>query len=822
MGEYGKLMEQQVSNSKQTLNSYGYFNNESREYVITNPKTPVPWINYVGTLAFGGLIDQTGGSLICCGDPATNRITKYIPQLPAADFKGETAYIRLRQKDGYKIFSPYFTPTLDTWDLYECRVGLLYTRIISEFHGIRTEVTIFVPSGSRQLLRDYRITNLRDEAVEIDFIPVVEYTHPLALLQLTNADWVPQTMQSKQLHEEEQMRVIAQYPFMCKESKINYFTSNRPVSSFETARPFFLGDNGYGTWQNPQRLQEEELSCYEALRGDNICALMHHLGSIPAGGEVRVITQLGQDSTIEQALPSIRKYRDESAVDQAFAELNGFWEGFLAGYQVSTPNESMNHMLNIHNPRQCYITKNWSRYLSLYQLGLGDDRGIGFRDSSQDVMGVLGLIPEEGREFLEKLLSVQKQNGSAMHQFNPVSMIANEGDSRHAKNKPKYYGDDHLWAVLAVCAYLKETGNLEFLNKEIPFYEKDEDGKVIEQGSVLEHLKRAVAFSHDQVGAHGLPLLGFADWNDTVNLPAGAESVFIACQYGVALNELIELFKHLGDEKSVALYQAWHQEMKERVNQHAWDGEWYTRYFDEKGAPLGSKDNREGKIYTNAQSWSVLAGFAEDGREKQALESVYTKLNTKNGIKLSWPGYSRFDSATGGVSTYPPGAKENGGIFLHTNPWVMIAETLVGNGERAFQYYDQINPASRNERIEEFECEPYSYPQNILGDEHPQFGLGRNSWLSGTSSWVYQAATKFILGVRPSYEGLIVDPCIPAQWDGFTVTRIFRGCTYHIQVQNPRHISKGSIQLTIDGKACEGNVIPFSQNSECQILAEMK
>ena len=800
---------------------YGYFDNESREYVITNPKTPVAWINYVGTLDFGGLIDQTGGSVICCKDPATNRITKYIPQLPAADFKGETAYIRVREDNGYKVFSPYFTPTLDAWDRYECRVGLLYTRIISEFHGIRTDVTIFVPTGSRQLIRDYRITNLRDQAVELDLIPVVEYSHPSALTQFTNADWVPQTMQSEQVHEENRMRVIAQYPFMNKESRINFFTSNHPASSFETDRARFLGDHGYGTWRSPEGLQQAELSSYEARRGDNICALMQHLGPIPAGEEVRIITQLGQTESMEKALPEIKKYRNGNNVDAALKQLTGFWDGFLSGYQVSTPDASMNHMLNIHNPRQCYITKNWSRYLSLYQLGLGDERGIGFRDSSQDVMGVLSLIPEEAREFLERLLTVQRQDGSAMHQFNPVSMVANEGDSRRAKNRPKYYGDDHLWVVMAVCLYLKETGNLDFLRKELPFYEKDDDKNPLEKGTVLEHLQRALAFTHDHVGSHGLPLLGFADWNDTVNLPTGAESVFIACQYGVALKEMIELSEARGDSESAQRYRAWHQEMKERVNAQAWDGEWYVRYFDDKGSPLGSKENSEGKIYTNAQSWSVLSGFAEGERANQALNSVYEKLNTENGIKLSAPGYSRFDPAKGGVSTYPPGAKENGGIFLHSNPWVMIAETMTGNGQRAFQYYNQINPATRNDRIDEFECEPYSYPQNILGNEHPQFGLGRNSWLSGTASWVYQAATKFILGVRPDYNGLRIDPCIPADWDGFTVTRKFRGTTYRIDVRNPRHLSKGKIRLTVDGKECPGNIVPFSEKDVCDVVAEM-
>ena len=792
---------------------YGYFDDAKKEYVITNPKTPVKWINYIGNLNFGGFVDHTGGSLICKGDPAVNRIVKYIPQMPDSEFKGETLYIRIKEDEGYRIFSPFYVPTLDPYNLYECHVGLGYSRILSEFYGIRTEVTIFVPAGAKREIRDIKVINLRSEPVNLDIIPVVEYTHFEALKQFNNNDWVPQTMQSWCVAQDGGRKVLFQAAFMKKGREMNYLTSNQPVASFETDRRVFLGENGYGTWARPESLKQEEFSDYEALRGDNIGVLMHHMGEIAPGGMVRLITQLAQCADLDDDKEEIESYRDPANVDKAFRDLAAFWDTYLKQMQVNTPDESFNTMINVHNPRQCYMTKNWSRYLSLYQLGLGT-RGIGFRDSSQDVMGVLSHMPGEGRELIEMLLHVQRRSGCAMHSLNPVTMEGSVGDSAEMEDRPDYYGDDHLWIVLAVCAYIKETGDTAFLDKEIPFYEKDRQEKPLETGTVMEHIKRAIEFTRNDTGAHGLPHLGFADWNDTVNLPTGAESVFNANLYGAVLQNVIGLCEFLGDEKMAETYREYYEDIKEVLNRECWDGEWYIRYFDEEGNVFGSHENDEGQIFTNAQSWSVFSGLATPERAEKALESVNRILNTSKGIKLSYPGYKQYDPHKGGVSTFPPGAKENGGIFLHANPWVMIAETKLGHGDRAYRYYSQINPATKNDVIDEYESEPYVYCQNILGDEHPQFGLGRNSWLSGTSSWTYQAATQYILGVRPDYAGLTVDPCIPSEWDGFSVTRQYRGAVYQIQVSNPNHVCKGVVRIIVDGEEIGENVLPVFEDGE--------
>lgn len=785
---------------------YGYLDLDQREYVITDPRTPVKWINFIGTRNFGGFVDHTGGALICKDDPAFNRITKYIQQMPSSDFKGETLYLRLHVGDGYRVFSPFFVPTLDPLDRFECRVGLGYTRILSEYLGLRTEATIFVPPGDLREVRDILITNISNKPITVDAIPLVEYTHPYALQQFTNADWIPQTMQSR-LVRDGTYSILIQYPFMTRDARINYLTSNLPASSFESDRKIFLGDNEYGSFRAPASLLQPELSNSEACRGDIVGALLHPLGALEPGETKRLIVQLGQDANIEAARAGIEQFRMPAAVDSALKEIGDFWEEYLAVMQVKTPGEDMNAMLNVLNPHQCYITKTWSRYLSYYQLGMGA-RGIGYRDSMQDLLSVLAAVPDEGRDFICTLLSFQKRNGSSMHQFNPLTLVGSEGDSLEMEDRPHYYSDDHLWSVLAVTAYIKETGNLAFLEEIIPFYEKDKQENVLESGAVIEHLRRAVAFTRQDIGQHRLPLLGFADWNDTVNLPSGAESLFTANLYGKALLEMIALLEHLGDEAAVGEYREAYDEMKARVETTAWDGEWYIRYFDETGNPVGSSTNTYGKISLNAQSWPVISGFASEARARQAMDSVFEKLNTKYGIRVSTPGFNGYDPKYGGITTYPPGVKENSGIFLHPNPWAMIAETILGNGDRAYQYYTQINPIAKNDSIEVYECEPYVYAQNILAEDHPQFGLGRNSWLTGTASWCYQAGTQWILGIRPDYDGLLIDPCIPAAWDGFSVSRRFRGNLMNITVHNPEHICKGVIEMKVDGSAVTGAVIP--------------
>lgn len=780
---------------------FGHFDDARREYVITDPCTPVKWINYIGTLAFGGFIDHTGGVLLCKGDPTQNRITKYIQQMPAGEFKGSTLYLRVRRGGTTRFFCPFHVPALAELDAWECRVGLGYTRWVVSCGGVLVGITAFVPRGDQPVeIRDIRLTNTGDTPCEIDAIPVVEYTHPLAVMQFTNADWVPQTMQSR-LVERDGVRFIAQSPVMFRDTRVNFFATAAGFSSYETDRKQFLGRNEYGTWAHPLALDTQELACTQASRGDNVGVLMVRAGAVAPGASYRFATILGQQASEQEAALSVVRFSDLDEVSRAKSGLDEFWDSYTDAQQVQTPDPEFDRMVNIHNPRQCYITRQWSRYLSYYQLGLGS-RGIGFRDTSQDLMGVVDRVPDEAREILETLLCMQKADGSASHQFNPMTREGSQGDAQERSDRPQYYGDDHLWVVLATCRFVQETGDRSFLEKEVPFAAVK--GSAPASASVLDHLRKALAFTARDCGTHGLPLLGFADWNDTVNLPAGAESLFNANLYGVALREMAGLCRWLGLGDEAGGYERDWTAMADTVNKVAWDGEWYVRYFDHNGAPLGSHTNDHGRIYLNGQSWPVLSGFATPERALLAMDSARRMLNTRYGLKLSTPGFSAYDPEKGGITTYPPGAKENGGIFLHTNPWAVIAETMLGRGDRAFEYYAQVNPAARNNEAETYECEPYVYPQNILGDEHPKFGLARNSWLSGTASWMYQAAVRHILGIRVEYDVLVIDPCVPSGWRSFSVSRTIRGTRYRIDVENPSGVCRGVTKVTVDGAVVEG------------------
>ena len=556
---------------------YGYFNDEKREYVITTPTTPTKWVNYIGSLQFGGLVDNTGGALLCKGDPALNRINKYIPQMPDTEFKGSTLYLRVKSPSGYAVYSPFFTPCLTELDQYECHVGLSYQTIISRVAGVEVEVTIFVPNQSSVEIRDVKVTNTSDEPLEIDIVPVVEYSHFEALKQFTNADWVPQTMMSEEIQESNGFTTLLQYAFMRRDTQVNFLSANRPVDSFESDRKLFLGRSGRGTWANPDALQNEHFSNYQARRGDNIGALLIKLGTLQPQQTERTIVIFGQEDRSD-VLSTVETYRDEQKVDQAFKELSEYWDDYLSKFQCKTPDPNFDAMINVHNPRQCQTTFFWSRYLSLYQLGLGA-RGLGFRDSSQDSMGVLASIPENAKELQTKILSTQRADGSAMHQFFPGTMEANEGDSREEGDK-QTYGDDHLWIILAVTAYLRETGDYAYLDEEVTFYDKKLPLEQRSSGTVLDHLTRALAYTKANVGQHGLPLLGFADWNDTVNLPGKAESLMVASLYGTALLEMIDLHDYLGNDEQCETYRADHAAMAKIVNEKGWDGEWYQFRYE--------------------------------------------------------------------------------------------------------------------------------------------------------------------------------------------------------------------------------------------------
>jgi len=769
---------------------YGHFDEKSSEYVVTRPDTPTPWINYIGEGDFGGIVTNTGGGYSFDKDPRNKRILRYRYNNIPMDRPGRYVYIRDAKSKEY--WSPTWQPTLKKLDKYEARVGMGYTSITGTLNQIQSNITYFVPPGERLEVWRLKVKNLSKTKRKLQVFSYAEFCFYDAVMDQHDVDWVQQINQS---YFDKKLNSIFTYPFM-KVQGYSFFTSNGKVSSYDCDLEKFVGK--YRSEANPIAVENGFCSNSVTYRGNSVGGTCNEIELKP-GQEVQICFLVGTCQEPKDVEEKIKYYQKNENVDDAFKKLTNYWQNFVSKLQVNTPDQDMNLMLNLWNQYQCKSTFNWSRFVSMYQLGV--KRGMGFRDSAQDALGVMHTIPQEAKTLIVKLLKNQFIAGDAYHQFFPLT---GEGDQTG-------YSDDHLWIILSVASYIKETGDTSFLNEQVPYA----DNKGI--GSVLEHLEKAVSFSLNNLGPHGIPKAGFADWNDTYNLDRGkgiAESVWVGMMLAYVLLELIGLLEFIGDNHKVEVYRKHYETLVATINKECWDGKWYVRAWDDDGNVIGSDKNEKCKIDLIAQNWAVMSGVADKKRGELSMDSAHKMLNTKHGIMLIYPSFNKFDPAIGGVTTYPPGAKENGGIFLHTNPWSMVAKTMQGDGDQAFAYYKQIVPASRNETVDAYEVEPYVYCQNILGKEHPQHGLGRNSWLSGTASWNLLASSNYILGIRAGYKGLIVDPCIPKKWKGFTATRVYRNATYHITVKNPKGVSKGIKQIIVDGVEIEGPALPiFSDNN---------
>ncbi|OGC06319.1 glycosyl transferase [candidate division WOR-1 bacterium RIFOXYD2_FULL_36_8] len=776
---------------------YGYFDMENNEYVVKRPDTPTPWINYIGGGKYGGIVSNTGGGYSFDRDPKNKRVLRYRYNSVPVDQPGR--YIYLRDEESKNFWSATWQPTMTKLNSYECRHGMGYTKISASFCDVETEVKYFVPGEEPLELWALKIKNKSSKPKKLKLFTYAEFSFYDAVKDQTNVDWCQQINQA--IFEDNS---IFWAPFM-KTLGYTFFSTNAKIHSFDTDREKFIGN--YRSLTNPQALINGKCSNSEVLRGNGVGSLCVEVNLAPQE-EKEIVFILGVDETPEAALPSIEKYRDLKVVHESFENLRNYWNDYISNVQVKTPDKEVNQMLNLWNQYQCKSTFNWSRFVSLYQLGV--NRGMGFRDTAQDTLGVMHTIPQEAKETIKKLLKIQYKKGYAAHQFYPLTGEIDVGDAAEGtKKSAKWYSDDHLWIILSVCSYLKETGDFDFLKENIPFL----DG----EGTVLDHLQAAIDFSNNHVGKHGLTLAGWADWDDTLNLDTGkgeAESVWTSMLLGVALLEMMGLCKFINKPALVKKYKEIHEKFKKAVNKSGWDGKWYLRAYTDEGKKVGASKNDKAKIYLLVQSWAVMAGFADSKRSKIALDSAHEHLNTKYGLVLIWPAYNGFDWRIGGTTTYPPGAKENGGIFLQTNPWQVIAQALAGDGDRSYQYGRQILPSAKNEIADQYEVEPYVYCQNILGKEHPQFGLGRNSWLTGTAAWAYVSWIQYILGVRPEYDGLRIDPCIPKKWKGFEIKKNYRGTNYYIVVRNPNHISRGVKEIVVDGKKIAGNLIPIFENGD--------
>jgi cellobiose phosphorylase len=795
---------------------YGQFDDEQREYVIDRPDTPLPWINYLGTDTYFGIVSNTAGGYSFYRDARLRRLTRYRYNNAPLDVGGRYVYVRDDATGDY--WSPSWQPTPEReLDDYECRHGLSYTKIGSSRRGIRAETLYFAPLGETLEVWRVRVTNERDENAELSLFSSIEFCLWDAQDDATNYQ---RNFSTGQVEVVDGV-IYHKTEYRERRDHFAYFACSEPLAGFDTQRDAFLG--AYRGWDRPA-VVESGSSGNSVAHGWQPMG-SHHVRLALAPGETReVVFVLGysenpkddkfdppgsQTINKTRVLPVISRWLRPEVVEQGYADLRAYWDGLLGTLHVSTPDGDTDRMVNVWNAYQCLVTFNMSRSTSMYESGIG--RGMGFRDSNQDLLGFVHMIPERARERILDIAATQMEDGGAYHQYQPLTKRGNNDIGSG-------FNDDPLWLILGVAAYLKETGDHTFLDEQVPF-----DNAPGSEVALYEHLRRSLRYTLDRLGPHGLPLIGRADWNDCLNLNCFsdtpgepfqttenatggvAESVFIAGLFVLAAKELAEIAALRGQDGEGVVYRAAAEKMAGTITEHGWDGAWFRRAYDFHGNVIGSGENDEGQIFIEPQGICVLGGVGlEDGLAVKALNSVADRLATPHGIVLQQPAYSSYRIELGEISSYPPGYKENAGIFCHTNPWIMIAETMVGNGDRAFDYYQRLNPSAREDISEVHRCEPYVYAQMIAGKDAPTHGEAKNSWLSGTAAWNFVAISQWILGIRPDFGGLRIDPVLPTGWPGFSATRSFRGATYEISVSGAGRVT----HLLVDGVRVEGNLIP--------------
>jgi cellobiose phosphorylase len=797
---------------------FGHFDDTSREYVITQPDTPLPWINYLGSEAYFGLISNTAGGYSFYKDARLRRLTRYRYNNSPLDMGGR--YLYLRDNATGKFWSPSWMPTRTQLDEYECRHGQGYTVITSKLNGIKSSTRYFVPLGESLEIWQMTLTNDSGSDSDLSLFSAIEFCLWDANDDATNF---------QRNYSIGQMEIVDEIIYHKTEYRerrdhFAYFACSEKLAGFDTIREDFLGQ--YRGWNEPQVVVSGKSTNTEAHGWQPIGS--HHVKvSLKAGESKQIIFILGyqenpkddkfdppgsQIINKKRAKAAVEKYLQQVNADKAFNYLRDYWTMLLGKLQVNTPDEHTNRMVNIWNAYQCMVTFNMSRSASYFESGIG--RGMGFRDSNQDLLGFVHMIPERARERILDLSATQLKNGGAFHQYQPLTKRGNN-------DVGSGFNDDPAWLVLGVSAYIKESGDWSILDELVQY--ENEPGT---ESPLYEHLQRSIQYTLDRLGPNQLPLIGRADWNDCLNLNCfsdtpgqsfqtttnkdgtTAESVFIAGLFVLACSEMKGLAQHRKDKAEVDKVTKAAADMEKTVWAAGWDGDWFRRAYDDFGHVLGSKENTEGRIFIEPQGICIMAGLGlENGNAVKALDSVAEHLATPHGIVLQQPAFSQYYLHLGEISSYPPGYKENAGIFCHTNPWIMIAEAMVGRGDKAFDYYKRINPSAREEISELHKCEPYVYAQMIAGKDAPTHGEAKNSWLSGTAAWNYAAITQSILGIQPTLDGLEISPSIPASWDGFTATRKYRGVTYNITVTNPKHVSKGVAKVTVNGKQVEGHLI---------------
>ena len=808
---------------------FGHFDDTNREYVITTPETPLPWINYLGTEAFFTLLSNTAGGYAFYKDARLRRITRYRYNNSPTDMEGFRVYIRDRET----IWNPGWMPVRTELDRYECRHGLGYSVIEGTKDGITARQTFLVPQNDPCLLMRLEVENHSEARKEIEAFSYLEFCLWDAMDDSSNF----QRNYSCGEVELEENAIYHKTEYRERRDHYAVYWASEPFDGFDTSRDAFCGL--YDGASSPKAVFGDGCTGSVAHGWAPVGAMQFHIALQP-GEKKELVLGLGYiENKAEEkweapgiinkkkAHEMIRRYQDPAAFDQALKDLKEYWSKLLSKYRVSVKSgsedtdEKLDRMVNIWNQYQCMVTFNMSRSASYYESGMG--RGMGFRDSCQDLLGFVHIIPERARERILDIAATQFPDGSAYHQYQPLTKKGNLAVGSG-------FNDDPLWLVAGTEAYIAETGDFGILDEMVDF---DNDPSL--KQPLMEHLRRSVHYTRTHLGPHKLPLIGRADWNDCLNLncfsdapgesfqttgPSEgpvAESVFIGgmfVKYGRAYARILRMLAQKAAAEGVqeatnALtllqeaeeIEAAAAKMEETILDAGWDGEWFIRAYDAFSQPVGSHVCDEGQIFIEPQGMCVMAGVGtKSGQAEQALNSVKDRLDTKYGIVLLQPAYTSYRLNLGEVSSYPPGYKENAGIFCHNNPWIVCAETVLGHGDRAFEIYKKTCPAFIEDISEIHRTEPYVYSQMIAGKDAPTFGEAKNSWLTGTAAWTFACISQYILGIKPEVEGLCINPVIPAEWDGFEVSRTFRGTTYQIRVDNSAHVQQGIKKGQMDGQ----------------------
>ncbi len=813
------------------LDKYGYFSQDGKEFIITRPDTPAPWVNYISNGRYTGLVSNTGGGFSYWMDPRDSRITRFRYNALPVDRPGR--YVYLRDTDG-EVWSLSWQPTGHKPDLYECHVGLGYQTIRQVYRQVRSEITYVVPQDDDLEIWLVRLRNESPEAKRLTVVSYVELCLGHALQDLI--------MQANDQHFNlagfcrEDNAIYATKNYWVRNRGVSvaqpnegwdryvFFTSDLQAQSWDTLKDAFIGK--WRSETNPIGLENDLLSNTDITSGD-ACAALQSDVILEPGQDIEFVVLMGvvprpSDSgglpiPPPGAREMIAKYRSPEAAHKALAQVKAWWDDYLSPIHVETPDEQMNLMLNVWGERQSWVTFNMNRNAGYYHGGLLF--GVGIRDQSQDMMGPLLTKPNDVAERLLEVLSKQFQDGSTLHNY---FKLTGQGEKTGHSDTP-------LWLPMAVMNYLKETGDWSYLNNVVPFYDgADSEIAANRESDVLDHVIRACDYVLSQLTENHLPKFGPGDWNDTldyVGRKGKGESIWVAHFLCYILREVAALLDRVVGgsvcpstsylKETTARYRKEYDLIKHALNERCWDGEWYIRGIRDDGDVIGSSRNAEGRCFMNAQSWAAISGVAEGDRAKLALSSADRLLITSRGPKILSPSYTQVDPGVGLATRCVAGKKENAAIFNHVAAWAILGNCVIGEGNRAYDYYRKTMPMVQSDPDPDlYKMEPYVYSEYVTSDDHPTFGQASHSWLTGSGVWMFRDGLDYILGVRPTYEGLMIDPCIPDSWDGYKVSRRFRGATYEIEVQNPDHVQHGVAKVTVDGKEIEGNVLPVAAKGQ--------